>query len=83
MSDEEKALLAKEGICLPTNMPLTKDEEKMLKAIRRKIRNKISAKESRKRKVEYMDGLEKRVKVCTASNLTLQRKVELLEKQNM
>lgn len=83
LSDEEKTLLAKEGVVLPTDMPLTKEEERTLKAVRRKIRNKVSAKESRKRKMEYIDGLEKRVKVCTAQNMQLQKKVQNLEKQNI
>ena len=43
----------------------------------------VSAKESRKRKQSYVDGLEKRVKVCTAHNLQLQRKLTNLEQQNM
>lgn len=83
LTEEEKDLLAREGISLPTNMPLTKEEERQLKAVRRKIRNKISAKESRKRKMGYVDGLEKRVKWCTQENEALQKKVENLEKQNM
>jgi hypothetical protein len=82
LSDEEKKLLAREGISLPTDLPLTKDEERALKTVRRKIRNKVSAKVSRKRKQEYVEGLEKRVKICTMQNRQLQQKVEKLEKQN-
>ncbi|MCJ8735479.1 hypothetical protein PDJAM_G00247660 [Pangasius djambal] len=83
LTDEERRLLAKEGLTIPTNMPLTKAEERSLKRVRRKIRNKQSAQESRKKKKLYVDGLENRVAVCTAHNQELQKKVELLQKQNM
>ncbi|KAJ8380811.1 hypothetical protein SKAU_G00015890 [Synaphobranchus kaupii] len=83
LTDEERRLLAKEGSSLPAHLPLTKAEERTLKRVRRKIRNKQSAQESRKKKKVYVDGLENRVAVCTAHNLELQKKVQLLQKQNM
>ncbi|XP_039371201.1 cyclic AMP-responsive element-binding protein 3-like protein 3 isoform X2 [Mauremys reevesii] len=82
LTEDEKKLLAKEGVTLPTQLPLTKYEERVLKKIRRKIRNKQSAQESRKKKKEYIDGLESRMSACTTQNQELQRKVLHLEKQN-
>ncbi|XP_017267580.1 cAMP responsive element binding protein 3-like 3 like [Kryptolebias marmoratus] len=83
LTEEEKRLLAKEGVTIPTHMPLTKAEERTLKRVRRKIRNKQSAQESRKKKKVYVDGLENRVAICTAHNLELQKKVQMLQKQNI
>ncbi|XP_029960996.1 cAMP responsive element binding protein 3-like 3 like [Salarias fasciatus] len=83
LTEEEKRLLAKEGTTIPTHMPLTKAEERTLKRVRRKIRNKQSAQESRKKKKLYVDGLENRVAICTAHNLELQKKVQMLHKQNI
>ncbi|KAK2898725.1 hypothetical protein Q8A67_010143 [Cirrhinus molitorella] len=83
LTDEERRLLAKEGATIPSHMPLTKAEERTLKRVRRKIRNKQSAQESRKKKKVYVDGLENRVAICTAHNQELQKKVEMLQKQNM
>jgi len=37
---------------------------------------------SRRKKQEYVEGLEKRVKICTLQNRQLQQKVERLEKMN-
>ncbi|XP_036594082.1 cyclic AMP-responsive element-binding protein 3 isoform X2 [Trichosurus vulpecula] len=83
LTDEEKRLLQKEGLTLPETLPLTKAEERALKHVRRKIRNKQSAQESRRKKKVYVGGLESRVLACTAQNLELQKKVQLLEKQNV
>ncbi|XP_006861543.1 PREDICTED: cyclic AMP-responsive element-binding protein 3-like protein 4 isoform X1 [Chrysochloris asiatica] len=83
LTDEEKHLLGQEGVSLPSHLPLTKAEEKVLKKVRRKIRNKQSAQDSRRRKKEYIDGLESRVATCSAQNQELQKKVQELERHNI
>ncbi|XP_078143540.1 cyclic AMP-responsive element-binding protein 3-like protein 4 [Centroberyx gerrardi] len=83
LTEEEQKLLTQEGISLPNNLPLTKAEERILKKVRRKIRNKQSAQDSRRRRKEYIDGLESRAAACSAQNKELQRTVEQLEKRNM
>lgn len=82
LTNEEKKLLDLENIFIPEDAPLTKEEEKALKKIRRKIKNKQSAMESRRRRKEYIDNLERRVKHCTDINHGLKKKVDKLTKDN-
>jgi len=82
LSDEEKRLLSKEGISLPSHYPLTKYEERELKRIRRKIRNKISAQDSRKRKKEYLDKLQQKVTEVEEDKSSLSKRVRTLEAAN-
>uniref|UniRef100_A0A3Q3VWB8 BZIP domain-containing protein n=1 Tax=Mola mola TaxID=94237 RepID=A0A3Q3VWB8_MOLML len=82
LTDEEKRTLVAEGYPVPNKLPLTKSEEKALKRVRRKIKNKISAQESRRKKKEYVECLEKKVESYTSENSDLWRKVENLETAN-
>ena len=83
LTDEEKSILKNEGVIIPENVrTLTKTEERHIKQVKRRIKNKISAAESRKRKREYLDGLEDRVEQTTSLNYELQRRVCELEKKN-
>jgi len=82
LTDEEKRTLLAEGYPVPTRLPLTKAEEKSLKKIRRKIKNKISAQESRRKKKEYMDTLERRAQELVDENTDYRQRLVQLETDN-
>merc|ERR1719330_2146671 len=82
LNDEELKMATKENMKFPTHYPLTREEERNLKKIRRKIRNKLSAQDSRKRKREYLDNMEDRVKHVSDENAELKEKINALETQN-
>ena len=68
---------------LPLHFRLARQtEQKHLKGVRRKIKNKLSAQESRRKKKEYVEGLEERVDTCTHTNTQLRQRVKTLEGQN-
>jgi len=82
LTEEEKRTLIAEGYPVPTRLPLTKAEEKSLKKIRRKIKNKISAQESRRKKKEYMDQLERKVEILVTENTDYRKQIDTLESSN-
>ncbi|XP_074601077.1 uncharacterized protein LOC141855079 [Brevipalpus obovatus] len=83
LTEEEKKLLRKEGYELSSSKgELTPQDEKVLRKIRRKIRNKRSAQFSRQRKKQYVEELEKKYKECNNENKDLKREVEELKKEN-
>ncbi|XP_050734220.1 cyclic AMP response element-binding protein A-like isoform X1 [Eriocheir sinensis] len=82
LTEEEKRTLLSEGYNIPSRLPLTKAEEKSLKKIRRKIKNKISAQESRRKKKDYMDALERKVDKLSSENVEYKRRIEMLQTSN-
>uniref|UniRef100_F1L1C6 Cyclic AMP-responsive element-binding protein 3-like protein 1 n=1 Tax=Ascaris suum TaxID=6253 RepID=F1L1C6_ASCSU len=59
LTDEERSMLALEGYDVPMRLPLSNAEQKALKAVKRKIANKESARKSRQKKEQYVKQLER------------------------
>jgi cyclic AMP-responsive element-binding protein 3 len=81
-SDEEYRLLIKEGWKYPRTAKLSKEQEKELKKLRRKIKNKISAQDSRIKRRQYTKCLEEKVREQRSMNSGLKTRVTSLEKEN-
>lgn len=81
MTEEEKRTLVAEGYAIPTGWPLSKAEERSLKKVRRKIKNKLSAQESRRKKKEYLEQLEARVQTLDARCKSLERENRALRER--
>ncbi|VDM67911.1 unnamed protein product [Strongylus vulgaris] len=78
LTPEEKRTLIQEGYPIPTRLPLSKAEEESLKIVRRKIKNKLSAQESRRKRKEYMDTLEARCQAYFNENTHLKSRLYLI-----
>eukprot|EP00040_Diaphanoeca_grandis_P022475 m.120773 g.120773 ORF g.120773 m.120773 type:complete len:471 (+) comp28829_c2_seq1:394-1806(+) len=58
LTSEERRMMEAEGVVIPADGPLTKMHERELKRLRRQIKNKYSAKDSRRKRKEYIENLE-------------------------
>merc|ERR1712038_1353319 len=83
LNRDERRVYKKEGIRLPQKFPLSRIDEHNLKLVRRKIRNRMSTQESRKRKKNYVAELEAKVKAFSVEKNGFLKKIEQLEAQNM
>ncbi|KAF5401173.1 BZIP transcription factor [Paragonimus heterotremus] len=79
LSVEERKMLLSMGVRLPARFPLTRAEERALRTVRRKIRNKLSAQASRIKRQEYMSNLERCMEVSNKENEKLRRQIAKLE----
>ncbi|KAG9475871.1 hypothetical protein GDO78_003979 [Eleutherodactylus coqui] len=78
LTEEERRTLVAEGYPIPTKLPLTKTEEKALKRVRRKIKNKVRVGSCGNKKKNLLKWVES----FTSQNSELWKKVETLENAN-
>ncbi|CAH8585652.1 unnamed protein product [Heterobilharzia americana] len=76
---EECKMLQELGCRLPMRFPLSPADEKAIRTVRRKIRNKISAQASRAKRQKYVLDLERRYALCTEENKQLRRYIYELQ----
>ncbi|KAH8872290.1 Cyclic AMP-responsive element-binding protein 3-like protein [Schistosoma japonicum] len=79
LTTEERKLLQKIGCQLPIKFPLSQTNEKAIRTVRRKIRNKLSAQASRAKRQKYVIDLERRYSLCTEEIKQLRRQIYELE----
>ncbi|CAH8517262.1 unnamed protein product [Schistosoma turkestanicum] len=79
LTAEECKMLQKIGCQLPIKFPLSQTNEKAIRTVRRKIRNKLSAQASRAKRQKYVTDLERRYSMCTEEIRRLRRQVNELE----
>lgn len=76
LTDFDRKILFTEGLSVNPNTPFSKAQEFALKKVRRKLKNKISAQESRRKKKEYLEHLEKRVRMLDVENNLMRKRLE-------
>ena len=85
LTKEEIKTFAAEKLPVPTVMPLSESDWVNLRRVRRKIKNKISAQDSRRRKKEYIKHLEQvnssnenTIGVLMKENTSFRQQIEIL-----
>ncbi|KAK4470827.1 hypothetical protein MN116_006344 [Schistosoma mekongi] len=79
LTTEERKMLQKIGCQLPITFPLSQTNEKAIRTVRRKIRNKLSAQASRAKRQKYVIDLERRYSLCTEEIKQLRQQIYELE----
>jgi len=87
LTAEERGMMEAEGVVIPADGPLTKLHERELKRLRRQIKNKYSAKDSRRKRKEYIESLEavnnklgSQVSTLNNDNNSLRRQLRSIKK---
>ncbi|GMT07341.1 hypothetical protein PENTCL1PPCAC_29515 [Pristionchus entomophagus] len=78
LTDEEKRVAKQMNCVFPDYEPLTRQEKSNLAKVRRKIRNKISAQNSRRRKQDYVEELERELDIVKQD---LREEIEMRERE--
>eukprot|EP00041_Stephanoeca_diplocostata_P014744 m.277694 g.277694 ORF g.277694 m.277694 type:complete len:394 (-) comp19786_c0_seq3:364-1545(-) len=81
LTEDERQLMEAEGIEVPLPGPLCKLKERELKRLRRQVKNKHSAKDSRRKRKEYVETLEAKNSDIDAQLREMQAENKSLHKQ--